>query len=82
MKQSEKIALGVLIIGLLAICAATNSALRDLKKQIEYPTMGDYQLTLTQDSIYVWDNERKVGTLPLKEYDTDDLSTIILEDNQ
>jgi len=43
--------------------------------------LGAYQVTLSQDSIYLWDCDRYVGSFAL-DYDADPLSTMILEDNE
>ena len=43
--------------------------------------LGAYQVTLSQDSVYIWDCDRYIGGFAL-DYDADPLSTMILEDNR
>jgi hypothetical protein len=52
-----------------------------LQRSIEYNLYGDYQITVNQDSIYYWDLQKCIGGQKLA-YDSDALSTAILEDNE
>lgn len=40
----------------------------------------DYQISLTQDSIYIWDGDRQISVLPLEW--NNQLGAILLKDNQ
>lgn len=77
--------------GIAVLGAQGNDIERDVKKintrmdslntALQYGVYGEYQLTVDQDSIYLWDRERYVGGCKLS-YDEDPISTIIMEDNE
>lgn len=61
------IVIGAIVIGVV-----------DNKQPVRY--IRDYQIEVTRDSIYIFDNDREIGTLPNN--DKSALSKLIIDDNQ
>lgn len=60
-----------------------DSIIQEIHKQDSIPTSvrnaGDYQLYIDNDSIYLYDDNRKVGVFP---WDSSKLSFAIMDDNR
>ena len=59
-------------------------AFEDIEATDDYwaSVMGDYQLDVYMDTIWLRDDERIVSKFIMEPYDTDALSTAIMDDNQ
>lgn len=62
-----------IVFAICALCSCTNEGIK-----VKYYPLRDYQLEVTQDSIYLFDGDSKVGAIP---FGNSPIDSVIMNDN-
>lgn len=78
MQQKPKYDYTMLLVFIIVVIATLCSC-NDAETPVKYDPLRDYQIEVTQDSIYVFDGQRGVGALP---FGNTPIDSLIMKDNE